>query len=99
MADLVSQARLTTLPGAPAIPQHVDPAQYKDYILVMLFIKYMVTCGRTNMSSMTSVTQATRSASRARSVRERFVVPPEADFDYLYARRRGPTSGIDQHCP
>lgn len=65
----------------------IDPSQYKDYILVLLFLKFV--------SDMTKERRAeygrkyggdAERVARAMA-RERFVVPPGADFDALYASR------------
>lgn len=66
----------------------LDPAQYKDYILVMLFIKYMSdfwkdTRERYEKQYKNDATRVQRALAR-----ERFVVPDKSDFDYLYSKRR-----------
>lgn len=65
----------------------VDPSQYKDYILTMLFVKYL-----------SDLTQDLRDGYEARyggdterieraMGRERFVIPAHATFDHLYRHR------------
>ncbi|NUP99092.1 MAG: type I restriction-modification system subunit M [Armatimonadetes bacterium] len=65
----------------------IDPAQYKDYILTMLFVKYL-----------SDLTQDLREGYEARyngdaqrveraMSRERFIVPAQATFGYLYQHR------------
>jgi type I restriction enzyme M protein len=65
----------------------VDPSQYKDYLLVMLFLKYMsdVWADKREDYARKYGGDAVR-VERALS-RERFVVPPECEFSRLYARR------------
>jgi type I restriction enzyme M protein len=65
----------------------VDPSQYKDYLLVMLFLKYMsdVWADRRDEYILKYGGDETR-VERALS-RERFVMPPECEFSWLYQRR------------
>jgi type I restriction enzyme M protein len=65
----------------------MDPSQYKDYILVMLFLKYV-----SDLWADRRADYAKRYHNDAERVkralgRERFVVPPESEFSYLYDRR------------
>jgi len=66
----------------------LDPAQYKDYILVMLFIKYMSDLWKDKREQYDNRYQGDAQRVERALARERFVVPSEADFDYLYAKRR-----------
>jgi type I restriction enzyme M protein len=65
----------------------LDPSQYKDYLLVMLFLKYVsdVWVDKREDFARKYKNEAVR-VERALG-RERFVVPPESEFSYLYARR------------
>ena len=65
----------------------VDPSQYKDYLLVMLFLKYMsdVWADKRDEYAQKYGGDAMR-VERALS-RERFVMPAECEFSWLYARR------------
>ncbi|MBT9548931.1 MAG: type I restriction-modification system subunit M [Candidatus Sericytochromatia bacterium] len=65
----------------------VDPSEYKNYILTILFIKYMSDLSldfRTLYEEKYKGDQ--ERVARAMS-RERFVVPPEADFEHLFQQR------------
>ncbi|MGE5486118.1 MAG: type I restriction-modification system subunit M [Ignavibacteriales bacterium] len=65
----------------------VDPAQYKDYILTMLFVKYLSDLGKDQRDQyMQKYEGDTERVERAMG-RERFIVPWEASFDYLYQHR------------
>lgn len=66
----------------------LDPAQYKDYILVMLFIKYMSDLWTDKRESYEKQYQGDKVRVQRALARERFVVPENSDFDYLYAKRR-----------
>ena len=65
----------------------VDPAEYKNYILVMLFIKYMSDLWKDKREQyMERYDGDTARAERALA-RERFRVPDECDFDTLFSER------------
>lgn len=65
----------------------LDPSQYKDYLLVMLFLKYVsdVWADKREDFARKYKNDPVR-VERALS-RERFVVPPESEFSYLHGRR------------
>ncbi len=66
----------------------LDPAQYKDYILVMLFIKYMSDLWKDKKEGYEKQYQGDKVRVQRALARERFVVPEKSDFDYLYGKRR-----------
>ena len=90
MADRVSQAEINDIAwrACDTFRGTLDPAQYKDYILVMLFIKYMSDLWKDKREQYDNRYQGDAQRVERALARERFVVPPEADFDYLYAKRR-----------
>ena len=90
MADRVSQAEINDIAwrACDTFRGTLDPAQYKDYILVMLFIKYMSDLWKDKHEQYETRYQGDAQRVERALARERFVVPPEADFDYLYAKRR-----------
>jgi type I restriction enzyme M protein len=66
----------------------IDAAGYKDYILVMLFVKYLSdlhkeTADRYRKKYGGDEARVTRAMSR-----ERFLLPEDCDFDHLYAQRK-----------
>ena len=65
----------------------VDPSEYKNYILTMLFLKYLsdLWAAKTREYHQKYNGDATR-IERALG-RERFVLPPNSDFSALYAAR------------
>jgi len=65
----------------------VDATQYKDYILVMLFIKYMSDLWKDKKAQYVERYGGDEARVERALGRERFVVPPECDFDSLHARR------------
>ena len=65
----------------------IDPAQYKDYILTMLFIKYVSDVHTYKKAEyMKKYKDDTERVERAMA-NERFVVPDHSTFDYLYEHR------------
>lgn len=71
----------------------LDPAQYKDYILVMLFIKYMSDLWKDKREAYEQKYKGDKGRVERAMGRERFVVPKHADFDYLYSKRHEPNIG------
>lgn len=65
----------------------MDPSQYKDYILVMLFLKYVSDLWRDKRDEYAKRYSGDAERVKRAMARERFVVPPEAEFGYLYERR------------
>lgn len=66
----------------------LDPSQYKDYILVMLFIKYMSDLWKDKRENYEKQYRGDKVRVQRALARERFVVPEKSDFDYLYSKRR-----------
>ena len=65
----------------------VDAGQYKDYILVMLFLKYISDLWQDNVDSYTKRFGGNEARIRRRLERERFVLPEGASFYDLHAKR------------
>ncbi len=65
----------------------VDPAQYKDYILVMLFLKYISDTWQEHFENYTKQFGEDEVRIRRRLDRERFVLPEGASYYDLYAQR------------
>ena len=65
----------------------VDPAEYKNYILTMLFIKYMSDVWKDKREAYEKKYKGNKMRVERALGRERFVVPPECDFERLYAQR------------
>ena len=65
----------------------IDPAQYKDYILTMLFIKYVSDVYEEKYKEyLEKYGGSTERADRAMQ-HERFVVPANSSYYYLYEHR------------
>ncbi|SIS91570.1 type I restriction-modification system subunit M [Phaeovulum vinaykumarii] len=65
----------------------VDPAQYKDYILVMLFLRYISDLWNDHLETYREQYGEDEARIRRRLERERFILPEEASFYDLYAQR------------
>jgi type I restriction enzyme M protein len=65
----------------------IDPSQYKDYILVMLFVKYLSDMRREKLDEYSERYAGDASRIERAMARERFVLPEECDFDHLHAMR------------
>ena len=65
----------------------IDPAQYKDYILVLLFLKYLSDLTKERREEYVRRYGGDEERVRRALERERFLVPDGADFDALYAAR------------
>jgi type I restriction enzyme M protein len=70
----------------------IDPAQYKDYILVMLFLKYLTDLRNDKREEYRKKYKGEEVRVSRAMERERFILPEKADFDYLYANR---INGVD----
>jgi type I restriction enzyme M protein len=71
----------------------LDPAQYKDYLLVMLFLKYVSDLWADRREELAKRYDGDEVRVQRALARERFVVPPESAFPYLYQRRDEPNIG------
>src|SRR6266850_4198504 len=65
----------------------IDPAQYKDYILVMLFLKYLSDVWKDKKEEHEKEYKGDAERVKRRLARERFMMPEGCDFYSLYARR------------
>src|SRR5258708_1367294 len=65
----------------------LDPSQYKDYLLVMLFLKYVSDVWVDKREAFAEKYNGEKVRVDRSLSRERFVVPAESEFSYLYDRR------------
>ena len=65
----------------------IDPAFYKDYILVMLFVKYISDLWQDKYEQYREQYKGNEERIQRRLSREKFRLPPEATFEALYAKR------------
>jgi type I restriction enzyme M protein len=71
----------------------VDPAEYKNYILVMLFLKYLSDVWKDKLERYRSEIGDDQGRIDRRMGRERFVLPENSSFDHLYAHRNDANLG------
>ena len=65
----------------------VDPAEYKNYILVFLFLKYLSDVWKDRTEQYLEQYNGDMERVKRRLARERFVLPEQCTFDYLYGKR------------
>jgi type I restriction enzyme M protein len=65
----------------------IDPSQYKDYILTMLFVKYVSDVHKEKRNEYLKKYNGDVERTERAMKMERFVVPPHCSFDYLYEHR------------
>src|SRR5690606_17528702 len=71
----------------------IDPAQYKDYILTMLFLKYVSDVFNEKKEEYAKKYNDNEERINRALARERFIVPEESNFNYLYENRNSPRIG------
>lgn len=65
----------------------VDPSEYKNYILVFLFLKYLSDVWKDRREQYTKELEGDKERIERRMKRERFVLPAGCDFDTIFAKR------------
>ncbi len=71
----------------------IDATEYKDYILTMLFVKYISDVWQDHYDEYKKKFGKDEETIRRRMERERFVLPEEASFYFLYDNREAPNVG------
>lgn len=71
----------------------VDPSEYKNYILVFLFFKYVSDVWKDSVEQYHLEYKDDEERIRRRLSRERFTVPESSDFETIYRRRHEPNIG------
>jgi len=95
MTETVTQQQINNVlwQAADTFRGKIDSSIYKDYILTMLFIKYISDTYKEHLEEYTERYDGDeRRIERALS-RERFVLEEDATFDYLYSKRNDPAIG------
>ena len=65
----------------------IDPADYKNYILVFLFLKYISDVWKDKKEEYRKIYGDDEVRINRKMERERFIVPPNCNFDYIYSKR------------
>lgn len=63
----------------------IDPSQYKDYVLTMLFLKYVSDVYKSKYAEYLERYEGDKERATRSMRHERFVIPETSSFDYLYA--------------
>jgi type I restriction enzyme M protein len=89
MTDQVTQQQVnnTAWAACDTFRGVVDAAQYKDYILVMLFLKYISDLWNAHIEEYKKQFKGDETRIRRRLERERFILPKGASFYDLYEAR------------
>lgn len=65
----------------------IDPSDYKNYILVMLFLKYVSDVAKAKRAELEQRYGANSEMIERQMQRDRFFLPHDADFDTIYKKR------------
>lgn len=65
----------------------IDPSQYKDYILTMLFLKYVSDVHKSKFHEYLQKYEGSLERAERAMRHERFIVPKTSSFDFLYEFR------------
>lgn len=71
----------------------IDPSQYKDYILTMLFLKYVSDVHKDIYEKHLEKYKGDKARTDRAMKMERFILPEQCTFDFLYERRTAPNIG------
>ena len=71
----------------------IDPSQYKDYILTMLFLKYVSDVYKAKYAEYLDKYEGDRERAARAMRHERFMVPENSSFHYLYENRNANNIG------
>lgn len=95
MSDQITQQQVnqTAWAACDTFRGVVDAGQYKDYILVMLFLKYISDLWNDHVETYREQFGGDEARIRRRLERERFVLPEGASFYDLYEKRNEPNIG------
>jgi type I restriction enzyme M protein len=71
----------------------IDPAQYKNYILTFLFVKYLSDAWKDKVEQYTDMYKGDKERINRRLDRESYKLPNKCTFDYLYENRNAGNIG------
>jgi type I restriction enzyme M protein len=71
----------------------IDPSEYKNYILAMLFLKYLSDVWKDHYEQCRKEYGDDKLRIERRMARERFILPENCAFDYLYEHRKDSNIG------
>ena len=71
----------------------IDSSRYKDFVLIMLFVKYLSDCAKELRSKYEQQYNGNQERIARAMKRERFQLDDNTTFDYLYEHRSDPDIG------
>ncbi len=71
----------------------IDPGQYKDYILTMLFVKYLSDVRQSRLMEFQNKYSGDDVRIKRAMSRERFIISDDCTFDFLYEHRNDSSIG------
>jgi type I restriction enzyme M protein len=89
MKEQVTQQQINSVlwQAADTFRGKIDSSTYKDYILTMLFIKYLSDAYKEHLEEYTKRYDGDEQRIQRALSRERFVLDQQSTFDYLYSKR------------
>ena len=95
MSEKVTQDQINAVlwQAADTFRGKIDSSTYKDYILTMLFIKYLSDTYKEHLEEYTKRYDGNKERIQRALSRERFVLDEQSTFDYLYSKRNDPEIG------
>jgi type I restriction enzyme M protein len=89
MSEKVTKDQINSIlwQAADTFRGKVDSSTYKDYILTMLFIKYLSDAYKEHLEEYTKRYDGDEQRIQRALSRERFVLDEQSTFDYLYSKR------------
>lgn len=95
MTEITTQEKInsTLWQAADTFRGKIDSSTYKDYILTMLFVKYLSDSYKEKVEEYTKRYEGNEQRIQRAISRERFVLHEESTFDYLYSKRNDPEIG------
>ncbi|MGP4072885.1 type I restriction-modification system subunit M [Piscibacillus sp. B03] len=95
MSEQVTREQINSVlwQAADTFRGKIDSSIYKDYILTMLFLKYISDAYKEHLEEYTKKYDGDERRIQRALSRERFVLEDDATFDYLYSKRNDPEIG------
>lgn len=95
MTETVTQQQINSVlwQAADTFRGKIDSSIYKDYILTMLFMKYISDTYKEHLEEYTERYNGDETRIERALSRERFVLEEDATFDYIYSKRNDPAIG------
>ncbi|MDD4149248.1 MAG: type I restriction-modification system subunit M [Bacteroidales bacterium] len=89
MEKLITQSEInkTVWKACDTFRGIIDPSQYKDYILTMLFLKYVSDVNKEKRKEYLIKYSGDEGRTQRAMSMERFVLPENSTFDYIYTHR------------